>query len=61
MIESLKDINQLELSKIIGKDKATINRIFNSKQLCSKTLAYCIVKAINSEAEINDYFDLERE
>lgn len=54
--EKVAIINQAQLSEKIGIDKATMNRIFNKKQKCSKLIAYAIVKTINENAEIEDYF-----
>ena len=39
-------INQSQLAKKIGVNNATLNRIFNQKQSCSKIMAYAIVKSI---------------
>lgn len=49
-------INQSELARKTGINQATVNRIFNKKQSCSKLMAYAITKTINENAEINDYF-----
>lgn len=56
--DKIRIINQSQLSEKIGIDKATLNRIFNQKQKCSKLIAYAIVKTINENAEIQDYFKL---
>ena len=62
MMYQLKDtskisiINQSKLARKIGVNQATLNRIFNQKQNCSKIMAYVICKAINENAEIEDYF-----
>ena len=48
--------NQTRLANKIGISVFTMNRIFNRKQKTSKTTAYCIAKAINPNAEIEDYF-----
>ena len=48
--------NQTELAKKVGIDKGTLCRVFNKKQRCSKIMAYAIVKSINENAEIEDYF-----
>jgi hypothetical protein len=56
-IDKIKIINQSQLSIRIGFDKATLNRIFKRKQKCSKLIAYAIVKTINENAEIEDYFE----
>lgn len=47
---------QTAIAKEAGLNIATVNRIFNGKQGCSKTTAYCISKIINANAEIKDYF-----
>ena len=49
-------INQSELARKVGVNQATLNRIFNQKQNCSKLMAYAICKSINENAEIEDYF-----
>lgn len=54
--EKVSIINQSELARKIGVNQATLNRIFNKKQRCSKLMAYTITKSINENAEIEDYF-----
>lgn len=56
-----KDFNQREIARITGLAFETVNRIVNRKQECSKVSAYCICKAINPNAEIEDYFDKKGE
>ena len=54
-----KDIyfkNQRVMADEIGIAHATLNRILNRKNGCSKVMAYCITKAFNQDAEILDYF-----
>ena len=58
--EKFKIINQKEIANIVGITESTMSRIVNGKQTTNKTTAYCIVKAIHSEAEINEYFTKER-
>lgn len=52
--------NQSAIAREVGVAVETINRIFNGKQGCSKMTAYCIVKAIHWEAEIEDYFEIKK-
>lgn len=52
-----KMYNKEEMAKVIGLHPVTLRRIINSKQLCSKLVAYCITKFLNNDAEINDYFE----
>lgn len=54
--EKFNIINQSELSKIVGLNNATLSRIINGKQTTTKMTAYCITKAIHSEAKIDEYF-----
>lgn len=54
--EKFNGINQKSIALTIGITPETMNRIINGKQATTKTTACCIVKAINQEAEINDYF-----
>ena len=58
--EKFKIINQKEVANIVGITESTMSIIVNGKQTTNKTTAYCIVKAIHSEAEINEYFTKER-
>lgn len=51
-----KVIKQSAMAKEIGLDPATVNRIFNQKQTCSKLVAYCITKFLDREKEISDLF-----
>lgn len=48
--------NQRAIAKIVGITEASMSRIVNKKQGCSKRTAYCIVKAIHKDADIEDYF-----
>lgn len=57
--ENFKKFNKTQSAKIIGLHPATMINIINGKQSCSKLVAYCITKFINSEAEIEDYFTQE--
>ena len=56
-ISKVAIINQSELARKVGINQATLNRVFNKKQNCSKLMAYALVKSINENAEIEDYFD----
>lgn len=44
------------LANKIGLTRDRLMKILNGKQTTRKLTAYCIVKACNSDAEINDYF-----
>ena len=55
-ISKITIINQSGLARKIGIAQSTLNRILNEKQNCSKLMAYAIVKTINENAEIEDYF-----
>ena len=44
------------VAKQIGITSAFLTSIFNGYRGCSKTVAYCITKCLNSESEIQDYF-----
>ena len=45
----------------IGVTPTFLTSVFNGKRTCSKTVAYCIVKCLCQEAEIEDYFINEGE
>lgn len=54
-------IQQRKIAKEVGITEETLSRIINQKQNTTKMTAYCITKAINNEAEINDYFNRQGE
>lgn len=56
-----KNYNKTQVAKIIGLNADTLRRVINGKQVCSKLVAYCITKFLNSDAEIEDYFNLVKE
>ena len=49
-------INKTKASEKIGISRVYLTNILNSKQKCSKVIAYCITKYLDSNAEISDYF-----
>lgn len=49
--------NKVQMAKVVGLNPDTLRRVINGKQSCSKLVAYCITKFLNSEAEILDYFE----
>ena len=53
--EKFTTIKQVAIARIVGITEQTMCRIVNKKQGCSKRTAYCIVKAIHPEAEIEEY------
>ena len=55
--EKFNEIKQKEIAEKVGITEYTISRIINQKQNTSKTTAYCIVKMINENAEIEEYFE----
>ncbi|MBR2245696.1 MAG: hypothetical protein IKN65_00925 [Clostridia bacterium] len=59
--EVAKTYNKSQMAKVVGLNADTLRRIINGKQECSKLVAYCITKFLNSEAEIEDYFNLVKE
>ena len=54
--EVAKMYNKTQMAKVVGLNPDTLRRVINGKQVCSKLVAYCITKFLNSEAEIQDYF-----
>jgi len=55
-IDLLEDYNKVKVAEKIGLHPDTLRKILNGKQECSKLVAYCITKYIDSNAEIEDYF-----
>lgn len=49
--------NKVQMAKVVGLNPDTLRRVINGKQTCSKLVAYCITKFLDSEAEILDYFE----
>jgi DNA-binding XRE family transcriptional regulator len=49
--------NKEQMAKVIGLNADTLRRVINGKQECSKLVAYCITKFLNSEFEIEEYFE----
>lgn len=54
--EKFSMINQRAVAERVGITPSTLCRIINGKQITTKKTAYCIVKAIHSEAQIEEYF-----
>lgn len=55
--DAMKIYNKAEAAKEIGLAPETLRRVVTGTQLCSKLVAYCITKFIDSNSEIKDYFD----
>ena len=49
-------IAQKDIAEKVGITEATMSRIINNKQATTKSTAYFIVKCIDNEAEIDEYF-----
>lgn len=41
----------------IGVTREFLTSVLNGKRTCSKPIAYCVVKCLCQEAEIEDYFE----
>ena len=54
-------MNQTIASEVIGLSQPTLSNILNRKVACRKVVAFCIVKYIDENAEIEDYFDKKGE
>ena len=50
-------INQTAASEVIGITQPTLSNILNRKVACRKVVAFCIVKYLDNDAEIEDYFE----
>lgn len=55
----LEEYNKVKVANQIGLHPDTLRKVLNGKIVCSKLVAYCITKFINSDAEIEDYFKRE--
>lgn len=56
-IDVKKRIKQKYICKEIGLTQSTLSNIFLRKVYCRKVVAYSITKILDSEAEIEDYFE----
>lgn len=50
-------MNQTIASEVIGIAQPTLSNILNRKVACRKVVAFSIVKYLDDEAEIEDYFE----
>ena len=50
-------INQTIASEVIGITQPCLSNILNRKVACRKVVAFCIVKYLDINAEIDDYFE----
>lgn len=50
-------INQTIACEVIGLSQPTLSNILNRKVTCRKVVAFCIVKYIDENANIEDYFE----
>lgn len=44
------------IAEKIGITPQFLSQILNGKRTCSKTVAYCVVKCLDNEKEVEDYF-----
>lgn len=51
-------INQSKMANEIGLSFQYVNGVINNRYNCRKIVAYAMTKLINSDAEINDYFEM---
>lgn len=60
-LEEIKDRYKLRsLSEKVGICTSLMSQIMNGHRTCPKPTAYCIVKMIDKDAEIEDYFNLAK-
>lgn len=50
-------INQTIASEVIGITQPALSNILNRKWTCRKVVAFSIVKYLDMDAEIEDYFE----
>lgn len=53
----LEEYNKVKVANQIGLHPDTLRKVLNGKIVCSKLVAYCITKFIDSNAEIDEYFE----
>ncbi len=47
------------IAEEVGITQSFLTQILNGNKHCSKLVAYCIVKFMNNDYEINDFFEKE--
>lgn len=52
-----RKIKQKYACEVIGLTRSALSNILNRKVACRKVVAYCIVKYLDKDAEIEDYFE----
>lgn len=55
-LEEIKKNNLTHMAKDIGITYVYLSYIINNKTECKKTVAFCITKYLNKNAEIEKYF-----
>lgn len=61
LFDSIKEKYKIKsIAKTVGLTDGYLSQIFNGKKTCPKTTAYAIVKTLNENAEIEDYFNVNR-
>ena len=55
--ELLNGMKIKTVAEQIGITKEFLSRVLCRKKKCSKLVAYCVVKYLDNDAEILDYFD----
>lgn len=55
--ELARQYNKTQMAKIIGLHPITVRNVINGTQKCSKQVAYCITKFLDSNKEIEYYFE----
>lgn len=55
--EEVKKFNCAGISRVTGMSHVTVFNVLRKGKSCSKRTAYVLTKAINENAEIDDYFD----
>lgn len=52
-----KIYNKKQMAEIIGLHPATVRKVIKGTITCSKAVAYCITKFIDSNKEVEDLFE----
>ena len=58
-IEIRKKFKNIYFEQVVGLSKIYVSLILNRHRAIPKRIAYCFTKAIDSNAEIEDYFEVE--
>jgi len=55
--EIKKNFKGIDIAKKVGISPTYVSLVINGLKTCPKRTAFCLAKAFNNDAEIQDYFE----